>query len=247
MQAASHGDVSVIVDQSPTVSDIGALGFLAARPDVELLAVTMPATGEADCSPGAVTTRAILDAAGRVDVPIGCGGEPLDGTNEWPTQWSESADALAAIVAPGAGEPTYHDAESMLLETLTAADAPVTIVALGPLTNIAAVLQTDPSLADRIEQIIVMGGAVSVAGNVEPDRAAEWNFHAHPGAAQSVIDSGVPIALVPLDATDQVPLTAEYVDGMGSIDNPLADIEAAVLGLARRASTSCSCGTSWPR
>jgi pyrimidine-specific ribonucleoside hydrolase len=230
VQAASHGDVSVIVDQSPTVSDIGALGFLAARPDVELLAVTMPSTGEADCSPGAVTTRAVLEAAGRGDVPIGCGGEPLDGTNEWPSAWRESADALAETVAPGADEPTYDDAESVLAETLASADTPVTIVALGPLTNIAAVLQTDPSLADRIEQIVVMGGAVSVAGNVEPDLSAEWNFHAHPIAARSVINSGVPITLVPLDATDQVPMTTEYVAGVRSIDNGLARVHGAALG-----------------
>ncbi len=226
---ASHGDVSVIVDQSPTVSDVGALGFLAARPDVDLLAVTMPGTGEADCSPGAVTTRAVLDAAGRVDVPIGCGDQPLDGTNAWPSAWSQAADALAEIVAPGAEEPVYHDAESVLLETLSSADTPVTIVVLGPLTNIATVLQTEPSLADRIEQILVMGGAVAVAGNVEPDLAAEWNLHAHPAAAQAVIDSGVPIALVPLDATDDVPLTAQYVAAVTSIDNDLAAVEAATL------------------
>ena len=205
-------------------------GFWPLGPDVELLAVTMPGTGEADCSPGAVTTRTVLDAAGRSDVPIGCGGVPLDGTNEWPAAWRESADALAETVAPGADEPTYYDAESVLAETLASADAPVTIVALGPLTNIAAVLETDPSLADRIEQIVVMGGAVSVPGNVEPERSAEWNFHAHPGAARSVMNSGVPIALVPLDATDQVPFTAEYVAGVGSIDNELAHVQAAALG-----------------
>ena len=226
---ASHGEVSVIVDQSPTVSDVGALGFLAARRDVELLAVTMPATGEADCSLGAVATRAVLDAADRIGVPIGCGGEPLDGTNEWPTAWSESADALAEIVAPGAEAATYRDAESLLLETLASTNTPVTLVALGPLTNIAAVLQTDPSVADRIEQIVVMGGAVSVAGNVEPDLTAEWNLHAHPAAAQAVIRSGVPIALVPLDATDDVPFTSDYVAGVASIDTDLARVEAAVL------------------
>ena len=224
----SHGDVSVIVDQSPTVSDVGALGFLAARPDVDLLAVTMPGTGEADCSPGAVTTRAVLDAAGRVDVPIGCGDQPLDGTNAWPSAWSEAADALAEIVAPGAEEPVYHDAESVLLETLSSADTPVTVVVLGPLTNIATVLQTEPSLADRIEQILVMGGAVAVAGNVEPDLAAEWNLHAHPAAARPW-STRVPIALVPLDATDDVPLTAQFVAAVTSIDNDLAAVEAATL------------------
>ncbi len=230
VEAASHGDVSVIVDQSPTVSDIGALGFLAARPDVELLAVTMPGTGESDCSAGAVTTRAVLDAAGRSDVPIACGGQPLEGTNEWPAAWREAANGLAETVAPEAHEPSYHDAETLLAETLATAETPVTIVSLGPLTNVAAVLQSDPSLADHIAQIVVMGGAVSVAGNVEPNLSAEWNFYAHPAAARSVIDSGIPINLVPLDATDHVPLTTEYVARVGSIDNALADAQAATLG-----------------
>ena len=108
--------------------------------------------------------------------------------NEWPQLWRDSADALAEIVAPGAAEPTFYDAESVLLEEIASAATPVTIVVLGPLTNIAAVLRTDPSLADNIEKIIVMGGAVSVAGNVEPELSAEWNLYAHPAAAQAVIE-----------------------------------------------------------
>ena len=91
-------------------------------------------------------------------------------------------------------------------------------------------LETDPSVADQIEQIVVMGGAVSVAGNVEPDLSAEWNLHAHPAAARGRHQSGVPVSLVPLDATDHVPLTSEYIAGVGSIDNALAGVEAAALG-----------------
>ena len=71
---------------------------------------------------------------------------------------------------------------------------------------------------------------MSVAGNVEPDLSAEWNFHAHPIAARSVINSGVPITLVPLDTTDQVPMTTEYVAGVRSIDNGLARVHGAALG-----------------
>ena len=110
--------MSVIVDQSPTVSDIGALGFLAARSDVELLAVTMPGTGESDCAPGAVTTRAVLDAAGQIDVPIGCGGAPLDGSTSGRRSGMTPPTRSPRSWHRAQPRPTYYDAESVLLEEI---------------------------------------------------------------------------------------------------------------------------------
>jgi purine nucleosidase/pyrimidine-specific ribonucleoside hydrolase len=90
---------------------------------------------------------------------------------------------------------------------LDAADrwgAELTIVALGPLTNVALALQQDPRRLGRAGRIVVMGGAIAVAGNITP--AAEFNFYVDPEAAAAVLDAGLPVELVPLDVTRRVVL-----------------------------------------
>jgi pyrimidine-specific ribonucleoside hydrolase len=91
----------------------------------------------------------------------------------------------------------------------------VHLIALGPLTNVGQVLEAEPGLAMNLEMITVMGGAVEVAGNVGSsssieNEVAEWNFYVDPRAAAEVFGSGAPITLVPLDATNHVPLTMEF-------------------------------------
>jgi inosine-uridine nucleoside N-ribohydrolase len=98
----------------------------------------------------------------------------------------------------------------------------VTLLTLGPLTNVAETLQTNPSLVDHIERIYIMGGAVKVPGNVgasgvEIDNSvAEWNIYVDPYAANVVLQSRVPITLVPLDVTNHVPLTAKFYNRLKS-------------------------------
>ena len=86
----------------------------------------------------------------------------------------------------------------------------MTLLATGPLTNVAEALGRDPSLAGRLEMVYAMGGAVSVGGNVRlpgTGGKAEWNFFVDPRAARVVLSSGVPVTLVPLDATNRAPVT----------------------------------------
>ena len=93
-----------------------------------------------------------------------------------------------------------------------AATEPVTLITLGPLTNVAAALQLDDGLAADIERVVVMGGAFDVAGNTagaQPPPArnvAEWNIYADPAAARDVVQAELPLTFVPLDATNRVPL-----------------------------------------
>ena len=89
------------------------------------------------------------------------------------------------------------------------------LITLGPLTNVAEVLEAEPELVMNLEMITVMGGAVEVAGNVGSssnieNEVAGWNFYVDPRAAAEVFGSGAPITLVPLDATNYVPVTMEF-------------------------------------
>jgi len=91
----------------------------------------------------------------------------------------------------------------------------VHLVTLGPLTNVAEVLLAEPELVTNLEMITVMGGAVEVVGNIGSSSDIEnevsgWNFYVDPRAAAVVLGSGAPITLVPLDATNHVPVTMEF-------------------------------------
>ena len=208
-----EGPVPMIVDYSPTLSDVPALLFLATHPDVDLLAVTLPGTGESDCEPGVRNTRALLSIAGHPDVPVACGPEaPMTGERDWPLQFREAANNLEGVVLPAVTDSDPTDAVELLANTLRGADHPVTIVTLGPLTNLGYAFQAEPTLADNVGSIVTMGGAFDVAGNVfdageiagaSPD--AEWNLYIDPESVDVVLNSGAAITFVPLDATNFVP------------------------------------------
>jgi inosine-uridine nucleoside N-ribohydrolase len=218
--------VPVVLDYSPTVSDAGALLYLAARSDVDLLAVTLPSTGEAECEPGVRITRALLTIAGRGDVPVGCGRPvPAEVRHEWPAEWRAAANHLPGVVLPGVSDDAPRDAEELLADILRASDDPVTIVAVAPLTNLALLLTDQPELADDIQRIVTMGGAVGVPGNVEAAPAAEWNFYVDPASAREVLGSGVDVLVVPLDATDDAPWTRTLISRIATSTDPVARAE----------------------
>ncbi len=206
---------SVILDYSPTLSDAGALLYLASNPSVELLAVTLPGTGETDCELGTRQTRALLVAAGNSDVPVGCGrNEPLAGARDWPVEWRNS---LKGAGLPDVETEAVRDAEQLLVEVIGSAPVPVTIVTVGPLTNIGAVLADHADLVDQIERVVIMGGAFDVAGNVEDAPTAEWNLYIDPLATRLVMASGVRVLFVPLDATNKVPWTERFSSRLASL------------------------------
>ena len=209
----------VLLDYSPTLSDAGALLYLASDPTVDLRAVTLPGTGEADCRPGVRTTRALLAIAGAPDVPVGCGRDrPLTGNRDWPEEWRTETNQWSEELLPTVAEDPFVDAEQLLVDTITEATAPVTIVAVAPLTNLGAVLPTHAELADRVDRIVIMGGAVDVAGNVEAAPAAEWNLYIDPEADRRVLDSSIPVTFVPLDATNGVPWTDRLLSRLAVLD-----------------------------
>jgi inosine-uridine nucleoside N-ribohydrolase len=209
---------SFVVDTDMAADDWMALLYLLRRPDVAVKAITVSGTGEAHCAPGVRHALDLVAFANRAMIPVACGRDtPLQGRHVFPTSWREDVDNLLGLTLP---EATTAGAQQSAVELLTSAiqSSPhkVVLVTLGPLTNLAEALQRTPSLVRNVEMVYVMGGALNVPGNISDvgaginNRAAEWNIYIDPHAAQVVFMSGVPITLVPLDATNHAPLSASF-------------------------------------
>ena len=157
------------------------------------------------------------------DVLVGFGrNTPLIGDRDWPEEWRAEVNRWGAEMLPAVDPEPIRDAEQLLTDTLVAATTPILLVAVGPLTNLGVVLAAHPELAARIERIVIMGGAVTVPGNVEASPAAEWNIYIDPEAARCVLASGVPVTFVPLDATNHLPWTERLLRRLATLDGPAA-------------------------
>jgi pyrimidine-specific ribonucleoside hydrolase len=186
---------SVIIDTDLAFDDRIAILFVLKRQELSVKAITVSAGGEDDCKPKIQDVQALLGLTQHESLPAACSSTPGLFKN-----------------APN------QQAVNLLTSVLQLSPQKITILALGPLTNIAAALRKTPSLIKKIEGIYIMGGAVQVPGNVmKPDEGinnpvAEWNFYADPEAANQVLRAKVPITLIPLDVTNQVPVTDEFIE-----------------------------------
>lgn len=215
--------VPVIVDTDMGTDDWLALAYMANSARVQLLGVTVVGNGLASCDVAARNVRHILDmAGGHASRPVGCGSVwPMDGYASYPRIWRETgANMMGETIAARAPGQDAVDGPTLLAQLLADSPAPVVILAIGSMTNIATVLKANPALKPKIRRIVSMGGAVRTGGNLRvhgftdhhSNTRAEWNYYIDPVAASMVFQSGVPILLVPLDATRKVPLTRDFIE-----------------------------------
>jgi inosine-uridine nucleoside N-ribohydrolase len=223
----AEGNIPVVFDGDFGPDDMMALLYLLQAPGIDLMAVTVSGTGLVHCPQGASNAAAILEYAGHEEIPVACGqSNPTAGTNAFPEEWRAGADQLAedlgVAMIPGAVD---GDAVGLLVETIESADQPVHLLVAGPMANIAAALDLRPQIVDNLAGIVAMGGALEVNGSVAPAYTAEWNLWVDPVAANSVLQSGVPVQLVPLDATNDVPATIFFYEALESArSTPAADL-----------------------
>ena len=187
---------------------------------------------------GCRNALALVSLAGKPDIPVACGREtPLRGSHAFPHEWRDGIDQLFGIAhsrrvrrtrnAHGRRAPHEDD---------RGRPGNVTLLTLGPLTNVAEALQQSPDLANSVKAVFIMGGAVDVGGNVGvsgvgiDNQVAEWNIYCDPLAANVVLDSGAPVTLVPLDATNAAPVTRAFQQRLGAdMTTPAAQFASQVL------------------
>jgi pyrimidine-specific ribonucleoside hydrolase len=227
----------VIFDTDMAHEDIFSALFLLSHPNVDVRAITVSGTGEVHCGPGVGYALGLVKLSDHEDIPVACGREtPLAGNRVFPAGWRQSADEGYGVVMPNGENPSALSAPDLIIDLVQNSDKPVTIVAVGPLTNIAEVIQKEPDIVANIAEIYIMGGAVKVEGNVGnsgvgiQNKYAEWNIYIDPLAANIVFNSGAPIILVPLDATKDVPITRRFHRALGDNRNtPSANLVYDIL------------------
>ena len=210
----------VIIDTDMAADDWMAILYLLNRPDVRVEAITVTGTGEAHCEPGIKNAMDLAALAGQPDIPVSCGrATPLQGDHAFPAEWRARVDGLAGLTLPdNPAAPSPLSAVELLASGINSMPEKVTLIALGPLTNLAEALQSAPEIGENVEMVYIMGGAVDVPGNVGASHVgidnpwADWNIYVDPRAAAVVFQSGVPVTLIPLDATNHVPVTTEFLD-----------------------------------
>ena len=209
----------IILDVDPGIDDAMAILLAVQSPELRIEAITV-VSGNVLVDRGVQNALRLVELAGRTDIPVARGAK-------YPLQ-------RKLITAPivhgkyGLGEtvlpPPTKTAESrhavdLIIDLVRANPGQITLLPVGPLTNIALVLLKQPSIAGQIPEIILMGGSIA-GGNASP--AAEANIHNDPEAAKIVFESGIPITMVGLGATHQTQLKRAHVAALADSRSPIA-------------------------
>ena len=211
----------IIIDTDPGQDDAVAILLALASPEeIEVLGITAVA-GNVPLPLTARNARIIVELAGRPETRIFAGCDaPL--TRKLVT--AEHVHGKTGLDGPELTEPTIaleeQHAVDYIIETLRAEPAgTVTLCPLGPLTNIAKAFKDAPDIVEKVQEIVLMGGAYFEVGNITP--AAEFNIYVDPEAADIVFKSGAPIVVMPLDVTHKALVTSDRNDAFRALGTPV--------------------------
>lgn len=224
---------SIIIDTDPGQDDaVAILLALAASDRLNVLGITTVAGNV----PLEMTTRAALmmvELAGRPDVAVyaGCAKPMIR-----PLRTAEYVHGKTGIDGTDLAEPSTQPAETdavdFIIDTVMGRDEPTTICTLGPLTNVGTALKRQPAIAERIEQLILMGGGFFEGGNTTP--AAEFNIYVDPHAADVVFTSGIPLVMMPLDVTHKALTSDNRIEAFRELGNRSGRAVAGMLEFFER-------------
>jgi purine nucleosidase len=207
--------VPVILDVDTGTDDALALGYAVASPRIELVAVTTVA-GNVGVEKTTANTLAVLDWLGAGDVPVHRGASrPLVRPHRDAVYFHDEGGLGGAQLPPSIRSVGADRGPAALIRLARLRPREVTLVTLGPLTNLAIALNVEPNLPELLKSVVVMGGAYSVPGNTTP--AAEFNILVDPEAAEQVFTARFPtLTTVGLDVTERVALTRDDWDAVNA-------------------------------
>lgn len=210
----------IILDTDPGIDDALAILLALASPELELLGLTVT-SGNCTARQGVENALAVLELAGRPGIPVFKGADiPLVQPLLIASDTHGTAGLGYASLPPAEQKPEAQHAVDYLIESVLQHPDEITIVAVGPLTNLALAIRMEPRFAAAVHELVIMGGAVNHGGNTTP--MAEFNIYCDPHAAHIVFHAGIPTTLVPLDATYKTLLTHDDVQSLSPESSPVA-------------------------
>jgi inosine-uridine nucleoside N-ribohydrolase len=216
----------IIIDTDPGVDDAMAI-FLALRsPELKVEAIT-PVSGNVPLELTLPNALRLVEIAGRPDVPVAAGASVPLVRHLVTAKYVHGVNGLGGVEFPAPKiKPVSEKAPEIIRRLVRENPGQITIVAIGPLTNVAMALRADPELAGMIPAIVIMGGGI-VHGNITP--AAEFNLYVDPEAARIVFDAGIPFTMVGLDVTEKVLVNDGHIQKLQAVQTPVSQAAAKIL------------------
>ncbi|MDX5356611.1 MAG: nucleoside hydrolase [Rhodobacterales bacterium] len=210
----------IIIDTDPGQDDAVAILLALASPDIEVLGITCVA-GNVPLPLTTRNARVVCELAGRPDMPVFAGCDRPMRRALVTAEHVHGKTGLDGADLPDPVMPLQSaHAVDFLIDTLRAEPpGSVTLVPIGPLTNIGTALERAPDIASRIKRIVLMGGAYFEVGNITP--SAEFNIFVDPEAAALVFGAGIPLVVVPLDVTHKALTTRPRIEALRALGTPV--------------------------
>jgi inosine-uridine nucleoside N-ribohydrolase len=222
----------IIIDTDPGVDDSMAIFFALRSPELDVIGLTT-IFGNVHTDLATVNALRLLEIAGRADIPVAKGADnPLARPYEGPVPMVHGEDGQGNVfLPPPTAQPIAETAAAFIIDQVMSAPGEITLVPVGPLTNIALALRMEPRIATNVKEVVLMGGNALVPGNRMP--TAEANVYNDPEAADVVFGANWQVTMVGLDVTHQVNLTLEHMARYAQAANPLAQHISRILPFYR--------------
>ena len=222
---SGSGPFRVIIDTDPGVDDALALLLAMRSPELKIEAIT-PVAGNVPLELTLPNALRMVEIAGRTDIPVAAGAKAPLVRRLVTAAYAHGENGLGGTVFPEPKTKAVAEPAAELIRRIVRKyPKEVTLITIGPLTNIAAALNADAELAGMIRAVVMMGGSLS-GGNITP--AAEFNVYVDPEAARILFQSGIPVTMVGLDVTRRTSLTDEHVRVLEAGQNPVSQAAAKI-------------------
>jgi purine nucleosidase len=224
---------AIVIDTDPGQDDAFAILLALASPELDLLGLTAVA-GNSPVAVTALNARKILELGGAPHIPVRAG---CDRPLLRPGRFAEGVHGKSGLDGYAFPSPERPLAEghavNWLIETLMTRPAgSVTLVPIGPLTNIALALRRAPAIGQRVRRIVLMGGGYFQGGNMSP--AAEFNILVDPEAAAIVFGAGIELVAVPIDCTSSAPTPESWIDDLKALGSRVGAAGAGMMAFFQR-------------
>jgi purine nucleosidase len=209
----------IIFDTDPGIDDACAILLALASPELSVEGLSI-VHGNCSLERGTTNALSVLELGNAADVPVakGCELPLVQPSLLAPETHGDTGLGYARLPAPYR-KPIAQHAIDFLIEKILASPGEITLLAIGPLTNVALAIRQEPRIVQALKEIIIMGGALRYEGNTTA--LAEFNTYVDPHAAHIVYHAGIPTTLVPLDVTYQCILTQDDVRRLQEVDTPI--------------------------